>query len=207
MMYAVRKETFQFNPTKYATAEEAWYDLDDSNVKIEKLFPTFDEALTFFANCHASIHQYSYSLAEATVYMITECDWYFDDEYYAKNEIEKSEEDLELFDNRLFECAYLDEQIIKIVEDEDYDHCIQIMTPEEAEEFVEEVAEANGEDLTAKDVFGCDIPALGYVLYAIPRGGGEGRAFIYDACDKYSHFDREAKDAYEHAYGDKLEGI
>jgi hypothetical protein len=206
MMYAIRKETFQFNPTKYSTAEEAWYGLDDSNVKIEKLFPTFDEAHNYLANCHASIHQYSYSIAEATVYMITECDWYFDDAYYTDNEIEKGEEDLEMFDNVLFECAYLDEQIIRILEDEDYDHRIQIMTPEDAAEFAEEVADGNGEELTATDVFGCDIPTLGYVLYALPRNG-DGRAFIYDACVINSHFSREAKDAFEYAYGKKLRGL
>lgn len=103
MKYAVRSNYFQYNPRKSKTIKDAYYNLDQDETKVISLHDSLDEAKKALETLTPKFHRYSDSLAEATVFMITECDWYFDDDYYADGE--KTYVDLEMFDDVVFLAA------------------------------------------------------------------------------------------------------
>ena len=107
MMYCVKKDYFQFNPKKVSSIKEAYYNQIDSDCEIIKLFNDLESAEGYLNLCTPSFHRFSYTLAEATVYMITECEWYFDDDYYRNEEtgeLERTFADLETFDDIIFKA-------------------------------------------------------------------------------------------------------
>jgi hypothetical protein len=102
MKYCVRTESFEFNPLKYSSVEQAYYELNDNNTKIITLFENLELADEYLKSCKPELRIYRHNLAYAKIYIITECDWYFDESYYSENEIEKTFNDLELFDDVVF---------------------------------------------------------------------------------------------------------
>lgn len=95
-MYCVIEETFQFDPSKVKSIKEAYDRLDDYNGSVQCLFDSLEEARNYVGDS-ASFHGYDYKSAIATVYVIDECEWYFDDEHYRNDEtgeIERTYDDL-----------------------------------------------------------------------------------------------------------------
>lgn len=91
------------------------------------------------------------------------------------------------------------EKTIEKMKDADYQNSITVLTPNEARSWLEELADANGEELTDEDVFGGKVPSEGLIIYALPKNG-EGKAFIYDAESKYANIERTCSNALEYAY-------
>ena len=60
MKYCVRKDYFQFNPTKYSSVEQAYYSQDDNNCKIVKIFDNLESAKKHLDDCVPAFHRYSY---------------------------------------------------------------------------------------------------------------------------------------------------
>lgn len=78
--YAVHTEHFEFNPTKYKTAEDAFFTYDDHWDKQLGIFDTLEEARAFLKTISVSSHRYSYTLADATVAFIMEADYDLNDD-------------------------------------------------------------------------------------------------------------------------------
>lgn len=95
------------------------------------------------------------------------------------------------------------QHILDRLHEQDYDRRIDVMTPDEAREFVAEVAEGNGVELSDVDMFGSPVPEDGFVIYAL-HPNGESKTFIFNANDKYSHLYIEIESAFEYAYGYEL---
>ena len=107
MKYCVRFDRFEFDLKNVPSIEEAYYLQDDDETRVVQLFDTLEEAKAYLETCKPTFFKYSWKLAYAEVYMITECDWYFDDDYYRDEEtgkIERSYIDLEMFDNIIFKA-------------------------------------------------------------------------------------------------------
>lgn len=97
-MYCVRCERFQFNPDKVSSIEEAYNALSDYKGAITNLFDSLEEAKEFVSGS-ADFHGYDRTHAHATVYVIEECDWFFEEDYYRNvetGEIERTFADLEM---------------------------------------------------------------------------------------------------------------
>ena len=193
--FVVNTETFEFNPKKYLTAEDAYLAYDDHDNEEEGIYDTLDEARNALANISVYTDKFSSTLARATTAWIEEREYDDEDGEFLGG--------ANVWD---FTFEHIDENIIRIIEREDYNRRITVMTPDEAESFHEEVCETNGEELTEEDVFGQEIPYSGYILYALPSNG-EGKAFVYDELDKERPLCVIARAAYEHAYGKELKGV
>ena len=103
-MYLVTTDRFQFKFSKYSSITEAYWDRDDYNNKPLALFNTLEEAKAYLSDIEGEFYYYNYHHAEATVYSIISCDWYFEDEHYLNKEtgkIERTYADLETFDTEL----------------------------------------------------------------------------------------------------------
>ena len=97
MMYCVSCETIRINPAKVSSIKEAYGALDDHNDKPIELFDSLDDAMSYVSDA-PTFHGCCSTFGEATVYIIRECDWCFDDEYYRNpdnGEIEHTFDDLE----------------------------------------------------------------------------------------------------------------
>jgi hypothetical protein len=73
--YAVKTERFEFNPTKYRTAEAAFIDLDDHSDETIGLFDAVEEARAALALVDVNTSRHSYKLAVATVAYIEVADY------------------------------------------------------------------------------------------------------------------------------------
>lgn len=73
--YAVMTETFEFNPTKHKTAEDAFFAYDDHNSKTIALFDSLDEARAELAKHTPKTYRFEYKLAQASVVYIEEADF------------------------------------------------------------------------------------------------------------------------------------
>jgi hypothetical protein len=106
MKYLVRKHSFEFNPKTAPSIEDAFYSSFDPDPVDLALFDTIEEANALLATLEPSVKLYRWNLAHAEVYVVTECDWYFDDDYYRGDdgEIERTFCDLELFDDVRFKA-------------------------------------------------------------------------------------------------------
>lgn len=91
------------------------------------------------------------------------------------------------------------QQTIDRLHEQDHEHRVYVMTPDQAKAFVAEVSEGNGEELTDVDVFGAPIPENGLVIDAL-HPNGERKTFIFNANDRFSHLHIEVADAFEYAY-------
>lgn len=78
--YAVNKGTFQFNPSKYKTVEEAFFDNDFHNDETISVCDTMEEALEILATAKIEYHAFSYSHATATYAYIEEADYDLNDD-------------------------------------------------------------------------------------------------------------------------------
>lgn len=70
--YTVNVETFEFDPTRYATAEEAYMAYDDHNDKEVGIFDTIEEARKELEKISVSTYRFSYKVARATAAWIEE---------------------------------------------------------------------------------------------------------------------------------------
>ena len=78
--FTLRQETFEFNPTKYESAQDAFFDYDDHNDKIIGFFDTIEEAREKLKEIRVMTYRYSYKVAQATVAFIEEGEYEYDDE-------------------------------------------------------------------------------------------------------------------------------
>lgn len=79
--YELNTETFEYNPTKYLTAEEAYFgkDFDHYNKRVG-IYDTLDEARKALAECIPETVVFSRKLRRATVYYIIESDFELNDD-------------------------------------------------------------------------------------------------------------------------------
>lgn len=68
--YAVMTETFEFNPTSFATPKDAWFAESDHDNKQIALCDSLEEAKAILDTVDVSTHRYSDKLASATVAFI-----------------------------------------------------------------------------------------------------------------------------------------
>lgn len=73
--YAICTESFEFNPTKYSTPEEAYWAYDDHNDKRIALFDTLEEARQALNDIRVETASYSYKLSRATIAYIEEAEF------------------------------------------------------------------------------------------------------------------------------------
>ena len=73
--YEVFTEAFEFNPTKYKTAEDAHKAYDFHDAKSLGLFDTIEEARAFLATFQPHTYRFSHTCAQAEVYYISEGDY------------------------------------------------------------------------------------------------------------------------------------
>lgn len=78
--FAIHTETFEFNPAKYATAQDAYWAGDDHCDKVVAICDSLEEAKAVLAKQAVSTHHYSHKLATATVAFIEESDYEQDDD-------------------------------------------------------------------------------------------------------------------------------
>lgn len=73
--YAVMTESFEFNPTKYATPWDAYWACDDHDDKRVAICDTLDEARLRLATIKTETVRFSYRLARASIAYIEEADF------------------------------------------------------------------------------------------------------------------------------------
>ena len=78
--FVVRTETFEFNPTKYATVQDAYWAGDDHLDEVVALCDTIEEARAILAKQPVATHHYSRKLAAATIAFIESSEWEQDDD-------------------------------------------------------------------------------------------------------------------------------
>lgn len=71
-MYAVKKETFEFNPRKYPSIEDAWNAYNDHDDVCIGIFETLEEAREVLAKVEVETVRFSYSLARGDIAYIEE---------------------------------------------------------------------------------------------------------------------------------------
>lgn len=77
--YAVYTESYEFNPRKYPTPEDAWIAYDDHYNKKVELCDTLEDARKVLQGIKVTTHSYSYDCAYAEVAYIEEADWDLED--------------------------------------------------------------------------------------------------------------------------------
>ena len=77
--FTVHTETFEFNPTKFSNAEEAYWAYEDHNDNTIGMFDTLDKARTELAKIKVITYRFSYKVAQATAAWIEESEYEEDD--------------------------------------------------------------------------------------------------------------------------------
>lgn len=72
--FAVRTDTFEFDPSRY-TPEEAYFAGDDHDDEVVALFDSIDEAKDFLEGISVYSQKFSFRSARAFVAFIEEADW------------------------------------------------------------------------------------------------------------------------------------
>ena len=78
--YAICTETFEFNPSQYATPEEAYWDMDDHNDKQIALCDSIEEARDSLQGVEVTTIRFGCKLARATVAYIEEATFDLNDD-------------------------------------------------------------------------------------------------------------------------------
>lgn len=78
--YAVNKETFEFNPSKNSTPEEAFWDMNDHNDKRIAVCDTLEQARVLLKGVEVTTTVFGYKLARATVAYIEESEFDLNDD-------------------------------------------------------------------------------------------------------------------------------
>ncbi|MBQ7846864.1 MAG: hypothetical protein IJ344_01135 [Clostridia bacterium] len=78
--YTVNTETFEFNPTKHATAELAFHAYDDHSNKIVATLDTIEKARKALDSIKVSTYRFGYKVAQATVAYIEEAEFDLDED-------------------------------------------------------------------------------------------------------------------------------
>lgn len=77
--FAVHTETFEFDPTKHATAQDAYWASDDHNDEVVAICGSLEEAKVVLAEQAVATHHYSRKLAASTVAFIGESEYELDE--------------------------------------------------------------------------------------------------------------------------------
>jgi hypothetical protein len=73
--FDVRKESFEFDPTKHSTPEEAYWALCDHDDKRIDIFDTKEEAIAAMMNQKPTTCRLGHKLAQATVFFVSSGDY------------------------------------------------------------------------------------------------------------------------------------
>ena len=78
--YVIYTESFEFDPRKHQTAEEAWEHMDDHFDKVIALCDDLEQARAILAEQRTSVHHYSHKLAGAEIAYLAEEEWEQDED-------------------------------------------------------------------------------------------------------------------------------
>ena len=79
--YELNTETFEYNPTKFPTAQDAYFGIDfDHYNKRLGIYDTLEDARKALTECIPETVVFSWKLRRATVFFITESDFELNDD-------------------------------------------------------------------------------------------------------------------------------